>query len=72
LCFNILELTQAVFNRLKGAQQLEASFAAQKLVYILINLAIMGMGLWKCSSMGLLPTSPSDWLAFEPARKVII
>jgi len=37
----------------------------QKIVYILCNLLTLGVGLWKCRSMGLLPTGTGDWLAFE-------
>ncbi|KAH6919105.1 endoplasmic reticulum protein [Coprinopsis sp. MPI-PUGE-AT-0042] len=37
----------------------------QKLVYIACNLLTLGVGLWKCKNMGLLPTGTGDWLAFE-------
>ncbi|KIM87431.1 hypothetical protein PILCRDRAFT_814955 [Piloderma croceum F 1598] len=37
----------------------------QKLVYLLCNLLTLAVGLWKCRSMGLLPTGTGDWLAFE-------
>ena len=37
----------------------------QKVVYILCNLLTLAVGLWKCRSMGLLPTGTGDWLAFE-------
>ncbi|KAL0070442.1 hypothetical protein AAF712_002273 [Marasmius tenuissimus] len=37
----------------------------QKLVYIACNMLTLGVGLWKCRSMGLLPTGTGDWLAFE-------
>lgn len=36
-----------------------------KIAYILCNLLTLGVGLWKCRSMGLLPTGTGDWLAFE-------
>jgi len=36
-----------------------------KLVFVLCNLLTLGVGLWKCRSMGLLPTGTGDWLAFE-------
>ncbi|KAI9206360.1 uncharacterized protein BJ171DRAFT_497437 [Polychytrium aggregatum] len=42
-----------------------------KLFYILCNIAMLGMGVWKCSSMGLLPTSHSDWLAFLDPKTVL-
>lgn len=37
------------------------------LLFIGLQVCVFGLGLWKCSSMGLLPTAKSDWLAFiEP------
>ena len=41
-----------------------------KLVYILCNLLTLGVGLWKCRSMGLLPIGTGDWLAFETRAPV--
>ncbi|KAI9456093.1 hypothetical protein HD554DRAFT_220847 [Boletus coccyginus] len=37
----------------------------QKLTYVLCNVLTLVVGLWKCRSMGLLPTGTGDWLAFE-------
>jgi len=37
----------------------------QKVVYLLCNILTLAVGLWKCRSMGLLPTGTADWLAFE-------
>ncbi|KAJ7574545.1 hypothetical protein C8J56DRAFT_1007894 [Mycena floridula] len=42
-----------------------ATLPLQKIVYILCNLLTLAVGLWKCRSMGLLPTGTGDWLAFE-------
>ena len=36
----------------------------QKLVYVIGNLLAVLIALYKCHSMGLLPTHTSDWLAF--------
>jgi len=35
-----------------------------KLIYLLGNLTQLGLALYKCQSMGLLPTYNSDWIAF--------
>jgi Protein of unknown function (DUF1077) len=43
-----------------------------KLVYIMANLLTLALGLWKCRSMGLLPTGTGDWLAFESRGLVSI
>ena len=41
-----------------------------KLVYFLMQLVIMGMGVYKVWVMGLLPTSGSDFLAWKAERPV--
>ncbi|BGP50783.1 hypothetical protein JCM10450v2_006709 [Rhodotorula kratochvilovae] len=37
------------------------SFLEQKIVYVLCQFALLAVGLWKCNSMGILPTSAADW-----------
>ena len=55
-------------QNLEGAQVL-----GQKLVFILGQLIALGLALYKCQSMGLLPTHSSDWLAFiEPQKRIEI
>jgi hypothetical protein len=39
-----------------------------KLVYVLMNMMMLGLGVWKVNKMGLLPTTRSDWLAWEGER----
>ncbi|KAH8706114.1 hypothetical protein GQ44DRAFT_629725 [Phaeosphaeriaceae sp. PMI808] len=39
-----------------------------KIVYILCNLLMLSLGIWKVNGMGLLPTTRSDWLAWESER----
>ncbi|EEA20945.1 hypothetical protein EYB25_008422 [Talaromyces marneffei] len=39
-----------------------------KAVYVLMQLVLLGMGVWKVNAMGLLPTTRSDWLAWESER----
>lgn len=44
-----------------------SSAILQMIVYVLGNFVNIGLALYKCHSMGLLPTHASDWLAFvEP------
>lgn len=59
---------QALFSLNSTFKMLENSSAiGQKFVYILGNFINIGLALYKCQSMGLLPTHSSDWLAFvEP------
>ena len=44
--------------------------AIQKFVYLLGNLLCLGLAVYKCQGMGLLPTTTSDWLAFVEPQKV--
>jgi hypothetical protein len=59
---------QAFFSVQSAFKIVEDSNAApQKIVYMIGNLVNLGLALYKCQSMGLLPTHSSDWLAFvEP------
>jgi len=41
----------------------------QKLTYILGNFVNLAIALYKCHSMGLLPTYASDWLAFATPQE---
>jgi len=53
-------------------KMIEGSHAVgQKLVYLLGNIVSLALALYKCHSMGLLPSHTSDWLAFvEPQMRV--
>uniref|UniRef100_U5EVH5 ER membrane protein complex subunit 4 n=1 Tax=Corethrella appendiculata TaxID=1370023 RepID=U5EVH5_9DIPT len=58
--------TQSTFKVIEGI-----SATGQKFVYMLGNLVNIGLALYKCHSMGLLPTHSSDWLAFvEPQSRL--
>ncbi|XP_037787896.1 ER membrane protein complex subunit 4-like isoform X1 [Penaeus monodon] len=55
--------TNTTFKSIEGTHA-----ALQKLIYLLGNFVNVGLALYKCHSMGILPTHASDWLAFqEPA-----
>ncbi|KAI9341968.1 hypothetical protein BDR26DRAFT_918150 [Obelidium mucronatum] len=41
-----------------------------KIVFVLAQCVLMGLGVYKCSAMGLLPTTHSDWLSFLEAKSV--
>ena len=56
-----------VFNRLSGEQA-----ALQQFSYILANLLGLALAMYKCHTMGLLPTSQSDWVEFMDQQQVCI
>jgi len=63
-----LTAMNSAFSHFAPAKSDSAAFStllAQKLLYFLCNLLTLAVGLWKCRSMGLLPTGTGDWLAFE-------
>nr|GMD09566.1 ER membrane protein complex subunit 4 [Ipomoea batatas] len=43
-----------------------------KLLFIALNLAGLGLGIWKLNTLGLLPTHPSDWVSSLPPPQVRI
>lgn len=47
------------FATIEGSQAI-----LQRIVYLIGNLACLALALYKCQSMGLLPTHSSDWLDF--------
>lgn len=58
--------TNATFSSIEGTHAI-----LQKVTFLLGNLAQLGLALYKCQSLGLLPTHASDWLAFqEPALQM--
>lgn len=48
---------------LLGVKSVEGQMI-QKIVYVFGNLSCLALALYKCQSMGLLPTHSSDWLDF--------
>lgn len=58
---------QRVFAPFEGPGT-SSRLIAVKLVYVLMNLLMLGLGVWKVNQMGLLPTTRSDWLAWEGER----
>ncbi|KAF9979072.1 hypothetical protein BGZ73_006309 [Actinomortierella ambigua] len=68
----ILNMSQ-VFDRFESASTVKQSFTESKLylpklTFIAMQLLSILLGMWKLNSMGLLPTSHSDWLAFQDPK----
>ena len=61
--------THEVFRRYETEGNKE-SMLAVKGCYVLMQLLALGLGVWKVHGMGLLPTTSSDWLAWEGERTV--
>nr|CAB3242413.1 ER membrane protein complex subunit 4 [Phallusia mammillata] len=64
---------QALMGIRATTRMLERSkqYILQTLVYFLGNCLALGLAVYKCNSMGLLPTYTSDWLAFaDPVQSM--
>lgn len=75
--FPIMIICMMVFRPIKAMMAYKSSFKMldadsqailQKLAWVFGNLLGIGVAVYKCQSMGLLPTAPSDWLAFKLHR----
>ncbi|KAJ9600978.1 hypothetical protein L9F63_000873, partial [Diploptera punctata] len=68
----IVRPVKALFTMQNTFKMIEGSHAVgQKLVYLFGNVVSVLLALYKCHSMGLLPSHTSDWLAFvEPQMRV--
>ncbi|KAH0953480.1 hypothetical protein HN011_009538 [Eciton burchellii] len=68
----IIRPVKALFTLQQTFKVIEGTHAfGQKFVYFLGQLVNIALALYKCQSMGLLPTHASDWLAFvEPQARV--
>ena len=78
--FSIMITFYAVYNPLKSAFTVNTAFArfedkqmgaaekasllTSKATFVAMNLAAMSGALYKMSTMGLLPNTPSDWMFF--------
>jgi hypothetical protein len=62
---SLVSLAFAPFAPTQAKSKSITTLPIPKLLYLACNLLTLGVGLWKCRSMGLLPTGTGDWLAFE-------
>jgi len=63
---------KSLFSPVPAFKMIEGNHAvSQKFIYFLGNIVNIALALYKCQSMGLLPTHSSDWLAFvEPQMRM--
>lgn len=74
----IMMVSMLLIRPIKALLSIRSKFATmegnqailQNIVYLIGNLASLALALYKCQSMGLLPTHSSDWLDFleNPSR----
>ncbi|TKA31490.1 hypothetical protein B0A50_02337 [Salinomyces thailandicus] len=61
---------QATFARLETEGN-RGQMLGVKLAFVACNFLALALGIWKVNGMGLLPTTRSDWLAWEVPRDPI-
>ncbi|KAK4108428.1 hypothetical protein N656DRAFT_771804 [Canariomyces notabilis] len=62
--------TNQAFERFETESN-KARILQVKLAYVAMQLVALALGVWKVNSMGLLPTTRSDWLAWETQREPV-
>jgi len=60
--------TNAAFSKFESAGT-RTQMLGIKAVYVLMQCLLLALGIYKVNSMGLLPTTRSDWLAWEFERQ---
>ena len=60
--------TNAQFTRFESAGN-RTQMIGVKALYVLMQCLLLALGVYKVNSMGLLPTTRSDWLAWEYQRQ---
>jgi len=78
--FSMMAVGMLITGPLKGISTMNTAFSRlsspgqslllPKMLFVVCQLAGIGVGLYKCWSMGLLPTETSDWLAWREPRQV--
>ncbi|KAG9244263.1 hypothetical protein BJ878DRAFT_507053 [Calycina marina] len=63
-----LMATNQAFERFESEGNKNGLVVA-KLAYVGMQVLALALGIWKVNGMGLLPTTRSDWLAWEMARE---
>ncbi|RDL39843.1 uncharacterized protein BP5553_04183 [Venustampulla echinocandica] len=62
-----LMATNQAFERFES-KGTRAKLIMVKGVYVAMQILALALGIWKVNKMGLLPTTRSDWLAWETVR----
>jgi len=63
-----LVATNQAFERFESEGN-KSQMLMVKAVYVGMQVLALALGIWKVNGMGLLPTTRSDWLAWETARE---
>lgn len=59
-------LTTSSTSDASNATESGVDLRLPKLIYVAIQIAALAMGVYKCSTMGLLPLTSADWTHYVP------
>jgi ER membrane protein complex subunit 4 len=74
--FSMMTTGMALINPIKAIMSMDQIFSKfdgidlklAKLIYVSLQLLAVGIALYNCQRMGLLPITSADWLSFLPER----
>jgi hypothetical protein len=79
--FSIMATGMALVNPLKGIGGMTKTFARfegegvdlfmPKAIFLALQVLAFGVGMYKCSTMGLLPLTSSDWTQYLPVQQFV-
>lgn len=80
--FSIMMTGMSLINPLKAIASMGQMFGKfekeegldlriPKLIFISLQLLSLGVALYKCSTMGLLPITSVDWINFLPSKRIM-
>lgn len=80
--FLLYTLGMALINPIKGIFGVNQAFSRfdkeegldlklPKLIFISLQLLALGVALYKCSSLGLLPLTSVDWTIYLPTKNIM-
>eukprot|EP01111_Echinosteliopsis_oligospora_P009679 TRINITY_DN2875_c0_g1_i1.p1 TRINITY_DN2875_c0_g1~~TRINITY_DN2875_c0_g1_i1.p1 ORF type:complete len:173 (+),score=45.52 TRINITY_DN2875_c0_g1_i1:24-521(+) len=58
--------TNTAFKQFEDAKR---SLFTVKAIFVMMNLLTLGVAVYKCATLGFLPTTPSDWISFLPVKQ---
>jgi hypothetical protein len=77
--FSIMATGMALVNPIKGISQMNQMFQRYegegvdlfmpKAIFLALQVLSLGVGIYKCSTMGLLPLTSADWTQYLPVQK---
>jgi hypothetical protein len=77
--FSLTMIGMALFNPITGIMNINQTFGKfenegidlkiPKLIFLALQLLSVGVALYKCSLMGLLPVTSADWTHYVPFRE---